>query len=90
MLASVSDGFETLQTKAQKRLNELLLFTSSPAPASPICLLSSHVTSCFILQLQALQDRALHHGTLTLGRAPGSATVQIPTLLWVYSEIFHE
>lgn len=84
MLASVSDGFETLQTKAQKRFEELLLFISSPAPALPICLFSSHVTSHFILQLQALQDRALHHGALTLVRAAGSTTVQIPTLLLIY------
>lgn len=90
MLASLSDGFETLQTKTQKRLKELLLFISSPAPALPICLFSSHVTSCFILQLQALQDRALHRGALTLGRAPGSTTMQIPTLTLIYEENFHK
>lgn len=89
-LASVSHGFETLQTKVQKRLKELLLFISSPAPALPICLFSSRVTSCFILQLQALQDRALHHGALTLGLAPGSTTMQVPTLLMIYEEIFHK
>jgi len=75
MLALVPGGFETLQTLAQKKAQRVvaIYLLMSSRSSHLFLLLTCHLP----FHTSAHQDRALHHGALTLGRARGSTTVLI-------------